>query len=174
MSQLNFMGHVLSKRGIGPAEEKVKGVLKARKPETAAEIRSFMGLVNYSSKFIPDLATIAAPLHELTRKNVKFKWGQKEQSAFEELKARLANAEVLGYYDKNAPTKVILDASPVGLGAVLAQEQNGVYRPICYASRSLNDTERRFSQTEKEALSLVWACERFLLVWSRVRVIDRP
>jgi hypothetical protein len=58
-------------------------------------------------------------------------------------------------------TQVIADANPVGLGAVLAQKQGEDYKIICYASRSLSDIQRRYSQTEKEALGLVWACERF-------------
>ena len=120
-----------------------------------------MGLVNYSARFIPDLSIVSAPLRELTRKNAVFRWGKSEQESFDELKKRLASAETLGYYDKNAPTKVIADASPVGLGAVLVQVQGGELSVISYASRSLRHTERRYSQTEKEALALVWACERF-------------
>ena len=120
-----------------------------------------MGLVNYSARFIPDLSIVSAPLRELTRKNAVFRWGKSEQESFDELKKRLASAETLGYYDKNAPTKVIADASPVGLGAVLVQVQGGELSVISYASRSLRYTERRYSQTEKEALALVWACERF-------------
>ena len=161
MSQVVFMGHVLSGRGVGPSDVKVKAVVEAREPKTSAEVRSFLGLVNYSARFIPDLATISAPLRELTKKNAIFQWGKKEQQSFDELKLRLSNAETLAYYDKSAPTKVIADASPVGLGAVLVQEQEGEFRVISYASRSLSDTERRYSQTEKEALALVWACERF-------------
>ena len=88
-------------------------------------------------------------------------FGGEQKKAFQELKERLACAETLGYFDKDAPTQVIADASPVGLGAVLTQKQNNGPRVICYASRSLTDTERRYSQTEKEALALVWACEKF-------------
>ncbi|CAC5404852.1 unnamed protein product [Mytilus coruscus] len=161
MSKVVFMGHVLSGRGIGPADVKVQAVVEARDPRTSAEVRSFLGLVNYSARFISDLATISAPLRALTRKNATFTWGKDEQRSFDELKRRLANAETLGYYDKSALTKVIADASPGGLGAVLIQEQNGELRIISYASRSLSDTERRYSKTEKEALALVWACERF-------------
>ena len=84
-----------------------------------------------------------------------------KQEAFKTLKETLASAETLAYYDKDAKTRVIADASPVGLGAVLVQEQNGNWRPVYYASRSLTAVERRYSQTEREALALVWACERF-------------
>ena len=73
----------------------------------------------------------------------------------------LANVSTLAYFDVNAKTQVIADASPVGLGAVLVQKQGEDYKIICYASRSLSDIERRYSQTEKEALCLVWACKRF-------------
>ncbi|XP_033725232.1 uncharacterized protein K02A2.6-like [Pecten maximus] len=162
MSKLVFMGHVLSEKGIGPSEVKVKAVLDAREPTTASEVRSFLGLVNYSARFIPDLATISAPLRKLTKKDEEFVWGAEQQVAFNVLKKCLAQAETLGYFDKNAKTQVITDASPVGLGAVLVQEsQSGESRVICYASRSLSDTEKRYSQTEKEALAIVWACERF-------------
>ena len=70
----------------------------------------------------------------------------------------MAEACTLAYFHKNAPTKIITDASPVGLGAVLVQEQNGAWTPVCYASRSLTGREQRYSQTEKEALGVVWAC----------------
>ena len=73
----------------------------------------------------------------------------------------LANVSTLAYFDVNAKTQVIADASPVGLGAVLVQKQGEDYKIICYASRSLSDIERRYSQTEKEALGLVWVVRCF-------------
>ena len=94
--------------------------------------------------------------------NCPFEWGTEQQSAFDALKNSLANAETLAYFDSNAEeTKLITDASPVGLGAVLTQVQGGCERVVAYASRSLTDVERRYSLTEKEALGLVWGCERF-------------
>ena len=124
-------------------------------------VRSVMGLVNFSAKFFPNLATVSEPLRQLTRKGVTFKWDEKQQKAFKSLKKTLTRAETLPYYDKDAKTRVIADASPFGLGAVLVQDQNGNWRPVYYASRSLTAVERRYSQTEREALALVWACERF-------------
>ena len=100
--------------------------------------------------------------HRLTRRETLFVWGTEQQAAFDTLKSSLANAETLAYFDRNAEkTKLITDASPVGLGAVLTQVQGGCERVVAYASRSLADVERRYSQTEKEALGLVWGCERF-------------
>lgn len=124
-------------------------------------VRSFFGLANYCGKFIPDLATIAEPLRKLTRQNEPFVWTNEQEHSFNTLKGRLSNAEILGYFDVNAKTAIIADGSPVGLGAVLMQTQNGESRMISYASRSLSDVEKCYSQTEKEALALVWARKHF-------------
>ena len=143
------------------AADKVKAVVEAREPESFSEVRSFLGLVNYSGRFIRDLVTLSEPLRRLTKKDVEFQWGPEQAAAFQKLKNELARAEILGYYDKDAETRVITDASPVGLGAVLTQKQQGEFRDIMYASRSLTEAERRYCQTEREALAIVWACERF-------------
>ena len=152
MSQLTFMG-----RGVGVADDKVMTVVEAREPQSVSEVRSFLGLLNYSGRFIPDLATLSEPLRRLTKKDVEFQWGPEQAEAIQKLKNELARAEILGYYDKDAETRVISDASPVGLGAILAQKQQGEFRVIMYASRSLTEVERRYSQTECEALAIVWA-----------------
>lgn len=161
VSEVVFMGHHLTKRGINPTQERIKAVVEAREPELPSEVRSFLGLVGYSSKFIPDYASIAEPLRKLTRKGEEFVFGKEEKKAFQQLKSSLQETETLGYFDLKAKTIVMADASPVGLGAVLIQEQRGDMRVISYASRSLSKVERRYSQTEKEALGLVWACEKF-------------
>ena len=161
MPKLTFMGLVLSQQGVGPTEEKVKAVNEAREPQTVSEVKSFLGLVNFNARFIPDLATVAEPLRRLTKKGEPFTFGLEQQVAFADLKKRLAQADRLGYFDRTARTKIVTDASPVGLGAVPLQEQKGENRVISYVSRGLSDAERRYSQTEKEALGIVWACERF-------------
>ena len=125
-------------------KSKVEAVSNARRPDSVSEVRSFLGLV----KFIPDLPTVADPLRKLTRKGVPFVWKDENEHSFKELKKRLTNAETLTYFDLKAKTAIIADASPVGLGAVLVQTQKGEPRAICYASRSLSDVERRYSQTE--------------------------
>ena len=152
---------MLSDNGIGPAEDKVKAIVDAREPQSASEVRSFLGLANYNARFIPDFATVAEPLRRLTKKGVHFEFGEEQTNAFNDFKRRLSSAETLGYFDKDAKTLIIADASPVGLGAILIQEQQGRKRVISYASKSLSAVERRYSQTEKEALAVVWACERF-------------
>ena len=161
MTKLVFMGLMLTTKGIGPTEEKVKAIVEARERQNVSEVRSFLGLANYNARFIPDFATVTEPLRRLTKKGVCFKFGGEQRKAFNELRSRLASAETLGYFNKDARTLIIADASPVGLGAVLVQEQQGRKGVISYATKSLSDVEKRYSQTEKEALAVVWACEHF-------------
>ena len=161
MDKIEFMGHMLSAHGIGVSQSKVDAVVQARRPESTSEVRSFLGLVNFVARFIPDLATKAVPLHRLLHKDAKFRWGPEQEKSFNQLKQSLVDASNLSYFDLNAETQVIADASPVGIGVVLVQKQNNEYKVICYARRSLTAIERKYSQTEREALGLVWACERF-------------
>ncbi len=159
MDKLVFMGMLLSENGIVPTAARVRVVVEAREPENASEVRSFLGLAGYSSRFIPQFACISEPLRRLTRKDAKFHFGTEQKKAFKILKDKLAEATTLAYFDKDAPTKVIADAGPKGIGAVLVQDQRGEMVPVCYASRSLTECEQRYSQTEREALALVWECE---------------
>lgn len=113
--------------------------------------------------FIPDFATTADPLRKLARKGEPLVWGEEQEISFQKLKGQVASAPALAYFVKNPCIRVIAVASQVGLEAVLVQEKGGKSRAIYYASRSLSQVERRYSQTEEEALTLVWACERFHL-----------
>ena len=106
MTKLVFMGLILTNKGIGPTEEKVKAVLGAREPQNASKVRNFLGLANYNARFIPDFATVAEPLRKLTKRGVCFTFGDEQRRAFNELKSRLSSAETLGYFDKD-----VLDAS---------------------------------------------------------------
>jgi len=92
-SKLTFFGHELTSNGVNPSEEKVAAIRDARPPKDASEVRSFMGLVQYSAKFMPDVPSIAKPIQELTRKGVTFNWGEEQQTAFEELKSLVTQAE---------------------------------------------------------------------------------
>ncbi|MCG8113721.1 MAG: RNase H-like domain-containing protein, partial [Candidatus Thiodiazotropha taylori] len=161
-SELKFMGHILSKNGIQIDEAKVKAVRDAEPTKSANEVLSFLGLVTFCAKFIKNYATTAEPLRKLTRGNVPWEWGPEQQTAFETLKQRLISAEVMAYYNPSAETHLIVDASPCGVAAILNQKQsNGDVRPVAYASRTLTPTERRYSQTEREALAVLFGIQRF-------------
>lgn len=160
--EVEFLGHKITKSGIAPSNTKVAAILAFRRPTSDSEVRSFLGLANYLNKYIPDLATRDEPLRELTRKGVKFSWEPRHEEAFQTIKQAMADVQKLGFYDARLKTAVIADASPMGLGAMLVQtDKFGVERVISFASKSLTDTEKRYCQTEKEALALVWAVEKF-------------
>ena len=160
-SSIEFFGLQRSDKGIQPTPERIRSLAEASRPSNASEVRSFLGTAGFSAKFIPDFATVAEPLRRLTVKGAQFKWTTEQQQAFDHLKRLLVSSSTLAYYDAEAPIELVTDASPVGLGAVLVQKQDGVWRPVAYASRSLAAVERRYSQTKREALGIVWACERF-------------
>jgi transposase InsO family protein len=161
LPKLTFFGHELSGQGVAPSEEKVAAVVNARPPQNVSEVRSFVQLVQYSAKFIPGFAQIAEPLRRMLRKGQSFVWGSEQQEAFEKLKERMTSAKALAYFKNDCKTRIVADAGPEGIGAVLLQLQGDQWRAVSYASRNLSDVERRYAQTEKEALALVWACERF-------------
>lgn len=161
VDEIEFLGHKLSRAGVDPGRGKVEAVVNFKQPQDAAEVRSFLGLVTYLGRFIPRLSDISEPLRKLMQKNVKFHFGKEQIDAFGKLKEALTSHETLGFFDVDAETKVITDASPIGLGAVLIQIQDRLPRVISSANRSLSNVEQRYGQTEKERLDIVWACEKF-------------
>ncbi|KAK3739292.1 hypothetical protein QZH41_007139 [Actinostola sp. cb2023] len=163
-TSLEFFGFVFSDGGMKPDPKKVEDIQNLEPPTNVKELRSILGMTGYSSRFIPDYATITAPLRELTHKNSSWNWTTTHQEAFETLKEKLQSAPALAYFDISKSTEIAVDASPVGLGAILTQkDENGHSHVIAYGSRSLTKTEQNYSQTEREALAIVWGCEHYHL-----------
>ena len=164
-TELSFFGQIFSEKGTRPDPKRVEDLSNAAVPTNIQEVRSLLGMANYSAKYIPNFATITSPLRELTKKNAYFQWEKIHQKAFNKLKAALTTAPVMSYFDKSKDTILTVDASPVGVSGILAQQSkdSGDYRVLAYASRALTSVEKRYSQTEKEALSIVWAVEHFHL-----------
>lgn len=162
VTQTDFLGFNLSANGVRISQDKLQAIKDFRLPQSAEEVRSFLGLVTFVSRHIPNMSTIANPLVTLTKKGTTFNWTITHQKAFELLKNSLLKEETLAYFDPDLETFVVADASPVGLGAVLFQKaKSGEYNIISYASKTLSDVEKRYAQTEREALALVWAPEKF-------------
>ena len=154
---IEFFGLVFSKDGISPAGPKVEAIHNAEPPTNVTEVRSFLGMLNYSSRFIENFATLSEPLRRLTRSDIEWVWGNEQVKAFQLLKSQLTDKSIIAYFDPNKRIEILVDGSPVGLGAMLTQND----KVVAYASRSLTATESRYSQTEREALAIVWACEHF-------------
>ena len=126
-------------------------------PTTKLEVRSFLGLANYLGKFIRRLSDKAEVLRDLTTKRSRFVWTEKHTAAFNEIKDSISEETTLVLYDVNKPVVLQVDASGIGLGACLLQEG----KPVAFASAALNQTQRRYSQIEKELLAIVFGCKRF-------------
>ena len=132
-TELLYFGHEISAEGVKPDVAKVKAVKDMPVPKTVQEVRCFLGMSNYLSRFIPNLSKVAEPLRRLTEIDAKFVWGTKEHAAFEELKTLISNDQLLAFYDVRKPIIIQCDASTEGLGATLLQDG----RPIASVSRSL-------------------------------------
>ena len=157
-------GHVnfvqVSAAGICRGEKNVDAMRHARLPQNVSALRSFLGVASYCVRYILHFAIIVEPLRQLTRNGITLSGNIAHQKAFENVKSMLTSDSVMAHFDPSAQTQLKVDASPFGLGVVLQQGNGADVHLIAYPSRTLTDVERRYPQTEKEALAVVWACER--------------
>ena len=154
VEEVSFFGQWVSGKGTRPM---IKDNLKEiQRPQNKAEVRSYIGLVNFIGKFIPNFSTRIAPISSMLSKEAVFVWGEAQEEAFQSVLEEIRSPRILQHFDPKKETSVIVDASPVGLCGILAQEE----KPVLFISRKLTPVESRYSQTEREALSVVWACER--------------
>lgn len=160
-SEINFLGHVISREGIKPCSKKIEIVKNFPQPKNDKEIRSFIGLCSYYRRHVPNFADIAKPLTKLTKKNESFDWTSECDTSFQKLKTTLTSEPLLIYPDFSKKFILSTDASGVAIGAVLGQVINGVEHPIAYASRQLNSAERNYTVTERELLAVVWSVKYF-------------
>jgi hypothetical protein len=167
--ELTFFGLRFSESGISPTEDRCRALREATAPENAKDLHSFLCTALYSSRFMKDLHVILEPLRALTRAGSTWRWTEVEQQAFMQLKEAIST-KCMAYFNTEWNTEVHVDAGPAGVGGVLVQHdpkeadvKNKIGSIICFASRTLSETERRYSQCEKEALAAVWGCERFWL-----------
>nr|XP_047132680.1 uncharacterized protein K02A2.6-like [Hydra vulgaris] len=160
--EVEFCGFIISQKGCKPTARNVEAVMNAPRPTNIKELRGFLGMANYYNAYIPRMASITEPLHNLLRKNVSWEWNRSSEQAFESVKTILCNAPLLAHFDPSRKIVVHCDASPYGVGAVLSQQQyDGSEKPVSFASRTLNMAERNYAQIEKEGLALVFAVKKF-------------
>lgn len=157
MNEVNYMGHLLTSKGLKPDPEKVVAIQNMKRPSDAAGVLRLLGMANYLSKFCSHLSDVCQPLRTLTDTSCKFEWLEHHDEAFQKLKELVTREPTLKYYDTRKPVEIECDSSQSGLGAVLMQEG----QPVAYGSRTLSKTEQNYAQIEKECLSIVYACEHF-------------
>ena len=159
--EIEYFGLKFSDQGVSLNEFKTKALKEFKTPENASVLHSFLGLCTYCSRWIKNLAELTEPLWKLTKKSTKFEWTPFHQSNFDKIKSTLIDK--VGYFRLNWDTELTVDASPIGLGATLTQtnpNKKDEKVVICYVSRLLSESEKRYSQLEREALVLPWAFER--------------
>ncbi|XP_044731858.1 uncharacterized protein K02A2.6-like [Chrysoperla carnea] len=159
--EIKYLGHVISTKGLLKTKDKILAVQKAPIPTNVEELRFFLGLAMYYQRFIPNASTLFYPLNQLLRHDTKYQWSRECNDAFEKIKTELASERVLTPYNPNYPLILETDASPVGLSGILSHEIDNEIRPIAYASRSLTVAEKNYSQLDREATAVFWACKHF-------------
>lgn len=153
--QVLFLGHLISDQGIACDPSKIETVQNWPVPKNVNEIRSFLGLAGYYRRFIPNFSEIASVLTNLTKKEIKFNWTEKCQTSFNTLKEKLVTAPVLVYPNENDQFILDTDASGHAIGAVLSQIQDGEEKVIAYASKMLNNSQKKYCTTYRELLAVV-------------------
>ena len=160
-AEVDFLGHRVGLGKVEPRRKTVQALLDFPKPSDQKQLRSYLGLAGYYRKFIPHFAHIAACLTNMLKKGAKFQWTPETESAFLDLKSRLASKPILRPPDFQIPFCLAVDASAVAIGANLFQVIEGIEHPICYYSKRLNIHQQRYSTIEKEAFALVTATRTF-------------
>ena len=156
-----YFGLHFSARGIQPTDEKVKVIRGTPIPCNVIGLRSCLGMMAALSNFIPKLSTLAYPLHQLLG-NKPWKWTASCDQAFGDIKNAITSGNSQTHYHPGFPLELSVDASPYGRGAVIMYVYpNGTGRAITYASRTLNEHEKRYGQIDKEALANMFDLKRF-------------
>jgi hypothetical protein len=157
LQQLPWLGHVIGHGTLRPDPEKVDAIVNMPDPTDKVGLQRLLGMVTYLDKFCQGLATLTRPLRDILKKDSAWCWEAQQQKAMAELKSTLSSLPVLRLFDVSKPVLVSVDASPVGLGAVLMQEG----QPVAFSSTTLTPTQRRYCQIEKELLAVQFGLLRF-------------
>ena len=177
--QIEPFGYVFTKEELKPSPDKVKAIKEYGVSESKEAVRRFLGMASYLNSFIKNYATIAAPLYELTRRETKFHWG-KQEAAFRKIQDSISSERTKAFFDSSKPIIFRTEASfHEGLSVALLQKTDRGIEPVHFISRAMTDTEKRYNQTQKDALANKWAKERpriYLLgaPWFRIVTAHTP
>ena len=159
---VTYLGYRIDSEGLHSTGEKLKAVQQAPAPTGVTELKAYLGLLTYYGRFLPHPPSVLAPLHTLLHKDALWRWTTVEQESFKQSKELLLSSTVLVHFNPDLPIVLACDASSYGVGAVLAHKMlDGSERPIGFASRTLSQPEKGYSQIEKEGLACVFGVTRF-------------
>ena len=157
LTEIKYIGHVLSPEGVKADLEKVSDTSSLATPTDSDQVRRFLGFANYLAKFLPNLSILSEPLRRIIQKDVELQWGQTQEDAFRKIKEVATSEQSLAYYDVKKPIVLECDSSTQGLGASLVQDG----KPVAYVSRSLTNCEQKYAPIELECLAIVFTCRKF-------------
>lgn len=161
-TSINYLGYRIDKYGLHKTQEKIEAIINAKRPTNETEVKSFLGLVNYYHRFIPDASNMLHPIYELLSKENKFTWSKECDNAFQAIKKEIASERVLCHFDSKKLVILATDASAYRVGATLSHRySDGSERPIAFMSKRLNKTERNYSQIDKEVMVIFWGVKKF-------------
>ena len=161
-NSIEYLGHLLNKNGIHSTEKHIEAIKNFSVPISLSELKSFLGMVTYYIKYIPNSAELLEPLYKLTRKEEDFIWSNKCNNAFNQIKKLLISNRVLANFDSELPLKLTVDASSIAVGAILSHVYNdNTERPIAFASHLLTRAEQKYPQLEREGLAVIFGVKKF-------------
>ncbi|XP_035899704.1 uncharacterized protein K02A2.6-like isoform X1 [Anopheles stephensi] len=162
MKQIRYLGHIIDGNGIRPDPKKIEAIVNMSPPVNTSEVRSFVGAINYYSKFVPRMRDLRYPLDSLLKHGEQFRWTKQCAESFQKFKEILSSDLLLTHYDPKADIIVSADASSVGLGATISHKfRDGTVKVVQHASRALTETEMNYSQIDREGLAIIFAVTKF-------------
>ncbi|QRW23686.1 Retrotransposable element Tf2 protein [Rhizoctonia solani] len=172
VTTVDYLGIVISPSGFSMDQKKVEAVTSWPQPRTVKQVQAFLGFVNYLQRFIPNFSSVARPLHNLTRKETPWSWGDLEEAAFQELKALVTKSLVLIHSNPGLPYYLETNASGVAMGAILSQRgSDNRLHPIAYMSKSFLGAEANYDTHDKELLAIIKALEEWRIF---LEATDKP
>ena len=175
-NEVKYLGHIFNDTGVHTNPEKVRAILNAPSPSNIKQLQAFIGLCTYYHRFIPCFSDVMSPLYELLKKNVPYVWGTAQQISFDRVKSLFKSCNILQMFNPNLPIIVETDSSSYGIAGVLLQRETNskFWHPVQFISRTLNSAERNYSCLEREALSVIFALDKFkhFLLGSKFHILN--
>ncbi|KAF8689682.1 hypothetical protein RHS03_09063, partial [Rhizoctonia solani] len=172
ITTVDYLGIVISLAGFSMDQKKIKAITSWPQPKTVKQVQAFLGFANYLCQFIPNFSSVACPLHNLTRKEAPWSWGNLEEGAFQELKLLVTQSPVLVHSNLDLPYYLETDTSGVAMGAILSQQgTDNRLHPVAYMSKSFSSAKANYDTHDKELLAIIKALEEWHIF---LEATDRP
>ncbi|QRW26433.1 Reverse transcriptase (RNA-dependent DNA polymerase) [Rhizoctonia solani] len=172
VTTVDYLGIVISPAGFSMDQKKIEAITTWPTPKTVKQVQAFLGFVNYLRRFIPNFSSVACPLHNLTKKETPWSWGDPKEVAFQELKSLVTKSPVLIHSNPNLPYYLETDASGVAMGAILSQQgEDNRLHPVAYMSKSFSGAKANYDMHNKELLAIIKALEEWRIF---LEATDRP